>query len=166
MSTRCSLEWDEGYHLYEEAADGWNVYLELENSEGLKQFLAAHPDFTEDAVRRYLPEGRRWSNFLIAWDVEEYAALGGGDPTGNLKYYTMSREELYAEAAAAVDRRLARWAEVADDKKGKSWVAFAGILSFGDVESPREDQIQNYMRWHTPHRGEPQDISFSIERDE
>ena len=123
MSTKSSIYYDgdSDFHLYQEGFDSWNVRLDVP--------LGGGSEVTVVIPLRIWKEMRQTTMYME-------------------RYLDMSSENLRAEAEKSVDKRLAEWKDRGSDPK--SILNFSGVVVYGAIESPRDEQIENYIRWYTP----------------
>jgi len=137
MSTKNSLAHGPNFHLYAEMFDDNNVYLELENV----HFEAAH-----NRVVVPIP--------VQIWEIiRRYQGI-------SFEYADRSDEELRQYVEREVDERLKRYREA--DEKGKAVAALFGVLMFGSVDKPREEQIAAGMAYLTKRRLHQKEIQRAI----
>ena len=128
MSTRSTIYYDGDsageFHLYQDGFEHWTIYLDVE---------------TEVAGAR--------STLTIPIPLSVWAKMRQ-KTTGCEKYLEMSAGELRQEAEKEIDARLTEWRARGSDPK--DIMALLGIMAYGTIESPRDEQIESYTRWYTP----------------
>ena len=123
MSTKSSIYYDgeSDFHLYQDGFDMWHVHLDVPLGGGSEVTVA-------------IPLG--------VWKEMRQTTLSME------RYLDMSPSELRQEAEKSVDERLAEWE--ARGRDPKDILALRGVMAYGVIESPRDEQIENYIRWYTP----------------
>jgi len=123
MSTKSSIFYDKEseFHLYQEGLDCWNVYLDIP--------LTGGSEITVAIPLRIWKEMRHNTLYME-------------------RYFDMSVEDLRTEAEKAVAERLRRYEEASE--RAKPITALAGCLTFGDINLPATEQVENYIEAHTP----------------
>lgn len=139
MSTRASLAYWEGWHLYEELADPdpyGNLRLE---------------------VPRGLVEGGDLGtgSFVLRIPLSVWHVIRQESPYCE-EYLSMTPDELRVEAGRWVDRR----ADYIKDHLDKQWAKLAGSL-VADSDAPREEQIQQWLDYYTPGGTRATDVNSS-----
>ena len=124
MSTKSSIFYDKEseFHLYQEGLDDWNVYLDVPLGGRLRSVTVPIP-------LRIWKQMRQTTHHM--------------EP-----YLAMPAENLRAEAEKAVAERLRRYEEASE--RAKPITALAGCLTFGDINLPATEQVENYIEAHTP----------------
>lgn len=118
MSTKCSLYWNDSFHLYTEAFDRDNVYLEV----------YTHGDRFNNATTVVIP--------LSVWkDMRTHSVQP------EERYMEFTDEEMLAEAERCVDEHRTWLVEHKDTPLGK----FAGVFTYGPPETSREEMISNWL---------------------
>jgi len=127
MSTKSTIHFtDDNWHLYAEAFDSWNTYLEFPI-----EFLEKI-EYGEVVIR--VPT-RVWKQ------IREHAGKGE-------TYIHMTPEERRAWAEEHVADRIRRYHEA--DARSKDLYAFFGSGTFGDIEAPAEEQVAAGIAYITP----------------
>jgi hypothetical protein len=122
MSTKSTLWYSEQLHLYQDAFDVENVYLDIETqSPYLEQVTIKIP--------------------LSSWKEMRKQTIQPAE-----RYSDLSNEEMLAEAARAVDEQRARL-EAAPDGPFKQ---LAGAFLFDSPESERAEMIDHFLRVYRP----------------
>lgn len=125
MSTKSSIVYGDNFHFYTDLADENNngVWLRLEGNDIEYQVFK---NSVSVRIPLYIWESIR-SHSLVDFSVAE-----------------KTDEDLQKECEESVDERIKEYNE-ADDRM-KSFFALAGCMFYGDIESPREEQIANAMK--------------------
>ena len=118
MSTKSTLFYNDDFHLYSEALDYENVYLDVRNNSA----------FVEGEFVIRIP--------LRVWREMRSHTLEEAE-----RHLDMSAEEVRAEAEVRVDEHRA-WLE---EHKDSSWATFVGSLMYGPHDSTREAMIERYI---------------------
>jgi hypothetical protein len=116
MSTKNSLAHGPGFHLYREAFNDDNVYLEIEGTHfeaAYNRVMLPIPVHIWELIRRY--------------------------PGASYEHADKTDDELRDEVEHAVDERIARFREAKD--QGKPLAGLLGRIMFGSVEASRDEQI-------------------------
>lgn len=139
MSTKATLAYGEGFHLYDEMLDtDGAVYLTLDG-EGV--LFEADPG----SVTVRIP--------LHVW--EHIRHRGGFHP----HYHAMDDAALLRHCTREVDERIANW-----EKSNKSGLAaLCGSAVYGLPSDPREQQIDQGLAWMTKRRAEEQAILAKVQ---
>lgn len=137
MSTKYSLACGQGFHLYREAFDGDNIYLEIEGT----HFEAAY-----NRVMVPIP--------VHIWEViRRFAGV-------NFDYADKTDADIRDEVERSVDARLKRYAEATE--KGRWLEAFSGQIVFGPIDAFREEQVAKGIAHHAQIRAHQQQIRAAI----
>lgn len=116
MSTKSSLAAGPSFHLYLNALEESNIYLELADTHfeaGYNRVLVPIPVHVWEFIRRY--------------------------PSMNFEYADKSDAELRHEIEMMVDERLKHFHEAGENVN--AWSSMSGFFIFGPVDQSREDQI-------------------------
>lgn len=136
MSTKCTLAHGPNFHLYHDAFDDSNVYIELDGM---------HFEANSSRVMVQIP--------LPIWEVIRQRS------GGELAYADKSDNEIQAYVEREVDERRKRYAEAGDRKQ---LIGLAGSLVFGPVDRPLEEQIASGVAHYTRLRAQHQEIKRAI----
>ena len=128
MSTKSSIKWGQSFHLYHECFDDENVYLQLDD---------VPFEVSNRSVTVTIP--------LAIW---EYIRHGGAP---DFTIANLSAKELRKVVETEVDERIERYNKA--DKKGL--MAVVGLLTYGDVNESKEEQIKNGLGLHIEGRYKP-----------
>ena len=125
MSTRSTLAYGPGFHLYHEVFDEDYVYLQVEGTQfeaGYGRVMVPIPVHVWEVIRRH--------------------------PGVDLGLADQTDDELRRHVEQTLDERL-RWHQQAPEE-AKPIAALAGALVFGSIDDPREVQLakglEDYIR--------------------
>jgi hypothetical protein len=138
MSTKSTIAHGRNFHLYHEAFDEDNVYLELEGT----NFEASY-----NRVMVPIP--------VHVWEVIRHY------PGIDLKYVDRTDAEIRQYVEREVDERLKRYKEASERSKGL--VSLSGSLAFGTADQPRDQQISAGIEYFTKVREHQRQIKQAIE---
>lgn len=137
MSTRSTLAFGPGFHLYQEVLDEDYVYLRVEGTQfeaGYGQIMVPIPVHVWEVIRRY--------------------------PGVDLRLADQTDDELRRHVERTVDDRLKRHQEAAEN--AKPIAALAGALVFGSIDEPREVQVAKGLEDYTRRREHQRQIQRAI----
>ncbi len=137
MSTKNSLAHGPNFHLYREAFDENNVYLELEGT----QFEASY-----NRVLLPIP--------IHIWELIRCY------PSIDFEHADKTDVELSQHVEREVDERLKHYQEASE--KAKTLVSLFGSLVFGSIDQPREEQIAAGIAYFTKTRSHQRQIQRAI----
>lgn len=125
MSTKSSIMCFDGAHLYREAFEDDVVYLELEKV----QFEASN-----GRIQVQIP--------VSTWETLRAAEVF------TPSYIDKTEEALIEEATADIDKRLSDYnaAKQEGNERKASLLGFLGCLTYGSIDLPRQEQIDNTVR--------------------
>lgn len=136
MSTKSSIAHGSNFHLYHEVFDNEMVYLELE-----KAIFEACPD----RVTVGIP--------VVVWEVIRQM------PGADLSWAAKSDEEIRSYVEKEVGKRIA--INQGENSKMKAFLGFHNRL-FGDVNTPKAEQIACGVAHYSKVRGEQRDMLMQI----
>ena len=140
MSTKASLAYGEGFHLYHEQLDEEEaVYLELEGD-------GVHFKVDQRSVTVRIP--------LHVWEYIRHR--GGFQP----QYHEMDDAALLQHVTNEVDERIREW-EASSSKS--VFLEICGSAVYGLASAPRDQQIAHGVVWATTRRAEEQAILARIQ---
>ncbi|MEL6578591.1 MAG: hypothetical protein AAFQ14_02475 [Cyanobacteria bacterium J06621_12] len=139
MSTKSSIVYGNSFHLYKECFDEENVYLELESVE----FNASNNQVTVT-----IP--------VAIWEV--IRAYGAVD----LSYANYSDAEIETIVEEEVDRRMEKYRSTKDERARK-FASLSGSICYGSAELPKNEQIENGVRYYRQVRERQLAIKNQIE---
>jgi hypothetical protein len=122
MSTKSTLTYGPGFHLYHEAFEKDNVYLELEK---------AHFECYPDRVTVAIP--------VVVWEVIRQSA--GAD----FSWAAKSDDEIRSYVEQAVHERIT---DFQNKDSGSKRLLFVGNGAFGKATEPKENQIENGLAYY------------------
>jgi hypothetical protein len=137
MSTKNSLAYGPGFHLYQELFDDNNIYLEMEGT----RFEAAY-----NRIMVPIP--------VHIWEVIRRVASVSFD------YADKSDAEIRDEVNRDVNARLKQYAEASEN--GKRLDALSGPLLFGPIDASREEQVAKGIAHFTQIREHQRQIRIAI----
>jgi predicted transcriptional regulator len=138
MSTKATIAYGPTFHFYHEVFDESYVYLELEQV----QFEASYN-------RMMVPIP------VHIWEVIRQ------HPGLDLSLAEKTDDAIRAEVTQAVDERLQEYA--AADEKSRSWIALSGLMVFGSVETPRDEQIAAGVSYYTERRAHQRQVIQAVD---
>ena len=138
MSTKCSLTHGPGFHLYREAFDDDNVYLEVEGT----HFEAAY-----NRVMLPIP--------VHVWEVIRRCQ------GTYYEYVDKSDAELRDMVERGVDERLNLHEDASERVAPRH--RFSGMLIFGSIDAPREEQIAKGITHFTQIREHQRQIRRAVD---
>ena len=137
MSTKSSLAYGPGFHLYHEMFDDDNVYLEVEGT---------HFEASYNRVRLPIP--------VHIWEViRRY-------PGVSFECVDKTDAELRDDVERQVDERLKQYQEANDEDKPR--LALFGSFKYGSVKEPRDTQIEKGVAYFVRIREHQQQIQRAI----
>ena len=139
MSTKCSIAYGDNFHLYQDLLDERHVHLHLRQVE----FEASGDELTVK-IPLHLWE------FLRSF------------PGADLSEAAKTDEEMEHEAIAKVDERLNKYSEAAADSAHPA-LQLGGALVMGPIDLPRDQQIENYIRYRRQLRERQREVLNSIQ---
>ncbi|UYM16309.1 hypothetical protein [Endozoicomonas euniceicola] len=120
MSTKCSLAYGDGFHLYEEILDDDFIYLSLDNVE----FEAS-----QNSVMVRIP--------LPVWEcIRQFS-------NARFDLVDLDSEMLMARVIKEVDERIEE-----HYTRGNKYAYVSGFLSFGKPDEPRDQQIKKRLEYY------------------
>lgn len=140
MSTKATIAYGEQFHLYHELGDDNNIYLRLDQPS-----FNASPDQVTVAIPLHI------------WEfVRQYQGV-------DFSWADKTDEEIFAYVEGEIDKRLADY-KVSTDSFMERLLSFAGSLSYGDVNLPREEQIRRGVATFQDERTRQQKIRDAIDK--
>lgn len=139
MSTKATIAHGKNFHLYHEALDDRYVYLELEDvpfEASYNRVMVPIPTHIWEVIRKY--------------------------PGVDLSLVDKTDDELRAEVERNVDERIAEYGRL-DDQKRRGLFRIFGSLTYGEVDSPREQQIERGVNHFLELRERQRQIKQAIE---
>ena len=141
MSTKSTVAHGPAFHLYSEVFDEDNVYLEIEGT---------HFEASYNRVMIPIP--------IHVWQIIRRC------PGTQLNYAKKTDEELRFQAEQDVDDRLKRYQESLqqDSSRAKALAFLGGGFVYGDINQPREQQIETGIQHFIKRREHQQQILAAI----
>ena len=139
-STKSTIAYGDQFHLYRDVGDTNNIYLRLDQPSF---------DASPDQVTVTIP--------LHIWEfIRQH-------PGVDFSWVDKTDEEIHAYVEGEIDKRLAEY-KASTDSSMKSLLSFAGSLSYGDIDSPREEQIRRGVVTFQEERTRQQKIRDAIDK--
>jgi hypothetical protein len=139
MSTKATIAHGKNFHFYHEALDDRYVYLELEDvpfEASSNRVMVPIPTHIWEVIRRY--------------------------PGVDLSLADKTDDELRAQVERNVDERIAEYSRL-DDQKRRGLFRVFGSLTYGEVDSPREQQVEKGVSHFLELRKRQRQIKQAIE---
>ncbi len=138
MSTRSSIAYGDGFHLYHEMMDeGENVHLRLDG---------VHYSAGPEGVTVEIP--------IAIW---EFIRHQGG---ASLDLVNMTDDDLQKKVATDVDARIAEY--VFAEERMKPMLAFFGSGTYGGANESRELQVQAGLEHWTKERARQREVAAKL----
>ncbi len=137
MSTKSTIAHGPNFHLYNEALDESNVYLEVEET----QFEAGY-----NRVMVPIP--------VHIWEViRQYAGI-------DLSYADKTDEELRQYVEEEVDKRIKNYGEAGEKVRGL--ISLSGAIAFGAADEPKAQQVAQGIAYFTQVREHQAQVKQAI----
>lgn len=139
MSTKATIAHGKNFHFYHEALDDRYVYLELEDvpfEASYNRVMVPIPTHIWEVIRKH--------------------------PGVDLSLVDKTDDELRSQVEHSVDERIAEYSQL-DDQKRKGLFRIFGSLTYGEIGSPREQQVERGVNHFMELRERQRQIKRAIE---
>lgn len=139
MSTKATIAHGKNFHFYHEALDDRYVYLELEDvpfEASYNRVMVPIPTHIWEVIRKH--------------------------PGVDLSLVDKTDDELRSQVERSVDERIAEYSQL-DNQKRKGLFRIFGSLTYGEVDSPREQQVERGVNHFMELRERQRQIKRAIE---
>lgn len=139
MSTKATVAYGPNFHLYKEVFDENFIYLELEGvsfEASYNRVMVPIPVHIWEVIRQYPGTDLSWSDKTDE-DIESYVEQ-------------------------EVNERIRKY-EQADNDQHRSLIALCGSLTYGEADSPHQEQLERGVAYFKQLREHQQQIKQAIE---
>ncbi len=139
MSTKATVAYSPNFHLYKEVFDENFIYLELEGvsfEAGYNRVMVPIPVHIWEVIRQY--------------------------PGTDLSWSDKTDEEIESYVEQEVNERIRKY-EQAENDQHRGLIALCGSLTYGEADSPRQEQLERGVAYFKQLREHQQQIKQAIE---